>query len=241
MFPAHRFCPTENASQLKRSPESGPRKILPMSNRTRRSIRPFTDWLFPRPSTDRSWLQRHPEDYRITDKATHPSRCNMIDVLTREGKVRWCFTASQPPTVSDSRTPFQIGELTDGRMRPITFATLLLIFKLPHRAASAGPATPRCAFRRRSIRCATCFRPATEPCTGASSPFSKTRSWVGPSGRLRRGMSALPERMRVIERDLLKQASAGVPSLAPTAYRHQPASISSRRLHLADDRGSRNV
>jgi hypothetical protein len=70
----------------------------------------------------------------------------MIDVLTREGKVRWCFTASQPPTVSDSRTPFQIGELTDGRMRPITFATLLLIFKLPHRAASAGPATPRLRF-----------------------------------------------------------------------------------------------
>jgi hypothetical protein len=46
-FPAHRFCPTENASPLKRSPESGPRKILPMSNRTRRSIGPFTDWLLP--------------------------------------------------------------------------------------------------------------------------------------------------------------------------------------------------
>ncbi|WP_263376786.1 hypothetical protein [Granulicella aggregans] len=49
------------------------------------------------------------EDNRITGKATHPSPRDVIDVLTPEGKVRWCFTASQPPTISDSRTPFQLG------------------------------------------------------------------------------------------------------------------------------------
>ena len=59
LFPAHPFCPTENASPLKRSLESGPRKILPTSNRTRRSIRPSTDWLLP-DTFDRSLVASTP-------------------------------------------------------------------------------------------------------------------------------------------------------------------------------------
>lgn len=214
-----------------------------MSNRTRRSIRPFTDWLLPE-TFDGSLVASTPPRGQPDHGQGHspqPMRHDRrADPRRQSSVVLYRLTAANGLGLTDA-VPNRIGELTDGRMRPISFATLLLIFKVPRRAESARPATPRCAFRRRSICCAKCFRPTTEPCTSASSPFSKTRSWVGHSGRLRRGMSALPERMRVIERDLLKQASAGVPALAPTAHRHQPASLSTRRLHMADDRGSRNL
>ncbi len=115
-------------------------------------------------ATDRSWLQRHrgQPDHGQGHPPQPTRRDRRADPRRQSSVVLYRLTAANDLGLTDT-VPTRIGELTDGRMRPITFATLLLIFKLPRRAASAGPATPRCAFCRRSIRCATCFRPTTEP------------------------------------------------------------------------------
>jgi len=184
LFPADRFCPTEKRISAQTQPGVWtPKDLADVEPHT--AVDPALHRLVVPETFDGSLVASTPPRGQPDHGQGHspqPMRHDRrADPRRQSSVVLYRLTAANDLGLTDT-VPTRIGELTDGRMRPITFATLLLIFKLPRRAASAGPAIPRCAFCRRSIGCATCFRPTTEPCTSASSPFSKTRSWVGHSG-----------------------------------------------------------
>jgi hypothetical protein len=126
LFPAHRFCPMENASPLKTQPGVWTPKIMPRSNRTRRSIRPCTHWLHPEtfdgslvastpPRGPPDHGQGHPPQPTRRDRRANPRRQSSV--------VLYCLTAANDLGLTDA-VPTRIGELTDGHMRPINFATL---------------------------------------------------------------------------------------------------------------------
>jgi hypothetical protein len=114
-----------------------------------------------------------PRDNRPTGKPTHPNPCDVIDALTRKGKVRVVvdgLTAANDLGLTDA-VPARIGVLTDGRLRLSPSATSPSTFKPPRPAASIGRAVPPSALCRRSIGCATCFRPSMEASTSVLFPF----------------------------------------------------------------------
>ena len=151
-----------------------------------------------------------PHTSRLTGKPTYPDPRDVIEALARKGNVRVVvdgITAANDLGLTDA-VPARITVLTDGRLRPITLGNLTLDFRhaAPSRLYWAG-------------------RPAMR--------FVQALHWLrdllpSDDGRilkrliailkdfdhgeaiqqdLRSGLSALPDWMRAIVRDLLQQAN----------------------------------
>ena len=164
-----------------------------------------------------------PQDNRLTGKPTYPNPRDVIDALTRKGKVRVVvdgLTAANDLGLTDA-VPARIGVLTDGRMRPITLGNLTLEFQAaaPSRLYWAGRPAMRFVQALHWLRD---MLPSDDGSLRKRliSILKDPDHGQAIEDDLRSGLSALPEWMRMIVRDLLKQASAGVP---PPAKKAKPA------------------
>jgi len=184
-----------------------------------------------------------PRDNRLTGKPTYPNPRDVIDALARKGKVRIVvdgLTAANDLGLTDA-VPARIGVLTDGRLRPITLGNLTLDFQ------SAAPSRLYWAGRpaMRFVQALHWLRDMLPSDDGSLrkrliSILKDPDHGQAIQDDLRGGMSAMPEWMRMIVRDLLQQVSAGVP---PSAEKAKPARrapvlppiIQRRGFHLADD------
>jgi Family of unknown function (DUF6088) len=169
----------------------------------------------------------------LTGKPTSPDPHDVIDALTRKGKVRILvdgITAANDLGLTDA-VPARIDVLTDGRLRPIKLGNLTLDFHYaaPSRLYWAGRPAMRFVqalhwlrdmlpsddggLRRRLISI------LRDPDHGAAIRDD-----------LRAGFSALPEWMRAIVRDLLRDAENTKPLVketpAPPPVRRAPAAAS---------------
>ena len=144
----------------------------------------------------------------------------MIDALTRKGKVRVVvdgLTAANDLGLTDA-VPARIGVLTDGRLRPITLGNLTLDFQAaaPSRLYWAGRPAMRLVQALHWMRD---MLPSDDGSLRKRllSILKDPDLGLAIQDDLRSGLSALPEWMRVIVRDLLQQISAGVPPPAKKA------------------------
>jgi hypothetical protein len=170
-----------------------------------------------------------PQNNRLTGKPTYPNPRDVIDALARKGKVRMVvdgLTAANDLGLTDA-VPARIGVLTDGRMRPITLGNLTLDFQAaaPSRLYWAG--RPAMRF----VQALYWLRDMLPSDDGSLAKRLVSILRDPDHGQaiqddLRSGLSALPEWMRVIVRDLLRQVTAGVPPSAEKAKpsRRAPAS-----------------
>jgi hypothetical protein len=153
-----------------------------------------------------------PQDNRLTGKPTYPNPRDVIDALARKGKVRIVvdgLTAANDLGLTDA-VPARIGVLTDGRLRPIALGNLTLDFQAaaPSRLYWAG--RPAMRF----VQALHWLRDMLPSDDGSLRKRLVSILRDPDHGQviqkdLRSGLSALPEWMRVIVRDLLQQANAG--------------------------------
>jgi hypothetical protein len=150
----------------------------------------------------------------------------VIDALARKGKVRVVvdgLTAANDLGLTDA-VPARIGVLTDGRLRPITLGNLTLDFQAaaPSRLYWAGRPAMRFVQALHWLRD---MLPSDDGSLRKRlvSILRDPDHGQAIQNDLRSGLSALPEWMRVIVRDLLQQANAGA---SPPAQKTKP----SRRL-----------
>jgi hypothetical protein len=153
----------------------------------------------------------------------------VIDALARKGKVRVVvdgLTAANDLGLTDA-VPARIGVLTDGRLRPITLGNLTLDFQAaaPSRLYWAG--RPAMRF----VQALYWLRDMLPSDDGSLrkrlvSILRDPDHGQAIQDDLRSGVSALPEWMRVIVRDILQQANADAPPSAEKAKpsRRAPAS-----------------
>jgi hypothetical protein len=164
-----------------------------------------------------------PQHNRLTGKPTYPNPRDVIDALARKGKVRVVvdgLTAANDLGLTDA-VPARIGVLTDGRLRPITLGNLTLEFQAaaPSRLYWAGRPAMRFVQALHWLR-------DMLPSDDGSLRKRLVSILRDPShgqaiqDDLRSGLSALPEWMRVIVRDLFHQANAGTP---PAAGKPKPS------------------
>jgi hypothetical protein len=173
-----------------------------------------------------------PLNNRLTGKPTYPNPRDVIAALARKGKVRVVvdgLTAANDLGLTDA-VPARIGVLTDGRLRPITLGNLTLGFRAaaPSRLYWAG--RPAMRF----VQALHWLRDMLPSDDGSLRKRLVSILRDPDHGRaiqddLRSGLSALPEWMRMIVRDLLRQANAGASPLAekakPSRRAPAPASI----------------
>lgn len=155
-----------------------------------------------------------PQDNRLTGKPTFPNPRDVIDALARKGKVRIVvdgLTAANDLGLTNA-VPARIGVLTDGRLRPITLGNLTLDFQAaaPSRLYWAG--RPAMRF----VQALHWLRDLLESDDGSLhrrlvSILREPNHGQAIQDDLRSGLSALPEWMRIIVRDLLKQAGTEAP------------------------------
>ncbi|WP_213804944.1 DUF6088 family protein [Granulicella sp. dw_53] len=181
-----------------------------------------------------------PQNNRLTGRPTYPNPRDVIDALTRKGKVRVVvdgLTAANDLGLTDA-VPASIGVLTDGRMRPITLGNLTLDFQAaaPSRLYWAGRPAMRFVQALHWLR-------DMLPSDDGSLQKRLVSILKDPDhGRaiqddLRTGLSALPEWMRVIVRNLLQQANvAAQPAVgkAKPPKAHGPRLRSSKRRATDD-------
>ena len=170
-----------------------------------------------------------PQPNRLTGKSTHPDPRDVIDALARKGNVRVVvdgITAANDLGLTDA-VPARITVLTDGRLRPITLGKLTLDFK--HAAPSRLYWAGRPAMR--FVQALHWLRDMLPSDDGSLrkrlvSILRDPDHGQSIQDDLRSGLSALPEWMRVIVRDVLQQANAGAPPSAEKAKpsRRAPAS-----------------
>ena len=164
-----------------------------------------------------------PQANRLTGKPTYPNPRDVIDALARKGKVRIVvdgLTAANDLGLTDA-VPARIGVLTDGRLRPITLGNLTLDFQ------SAAPSRLYWAGRP-AMRFVQALHWLRDMLPSDDGSLRKRLVYIlkdpdhGQTiqNDLRGGMSAMPEWMRVIVRDLLQQVSAGA---LPSAKKAKPA------------------
>jgi hypothetical protein len=170
-----------------------------------------------------------PQDNPLTGKPTYPNPRDVIDALARKGKVRVVvdgLTAANDLGLTNA-VPARIGVLTDGRLRPITLGNLTLDFKAaaPSRLYWAG--RPAMRF----VQALYWLRDMLPSDDGSLrkrlvSILRDPDHGQAIQDDLRSGVSALPEWMRVIVRDILQQANADAPPSAEKAKpsRRAPAS-----------------
>ena len=175
-----------------------------------------------------------PATNRLTGKHTSPNPHDVIDALTRKGKVRILvdgITAANDLGLTDA-VPARIEVLTDGRLRPIKLGNLILDFHYaaPSRLFWAG--RPAMRF----VQAIHWLRDMLPSDDGALrrrliSILRNTDHGQAIRDDLRAGFSALPEWMRVIVRDLLREADTTEPPEKETpadapSTRRAPATIS---------------
>ena len=164
-----------------------------------------------------------PRDNRLTGKPTYPNPRDVIVSLARKGKVRVVgdgLTAANDLGRTDA-VPARIGVLTDGRLRPITLGNLTLDFQAaaPSRLYWAGRPAMRFVQALHWLR-------DMLPSDDGSLHKRLVSILKDPDhgqdiqNDLRSGLSAMPEWMRVIVRDLLQQVSAVV---SPPTERAKPS------------------
>src|ERR1019366_1059870 len=170
-----------------------------------------------------------PQDNRLTGKPTYPNPRDVIDALARKGKVRVVvdgLTAANDLGLTDA-VPARIGVLTDGRLRPITLGNLTLDFQAAAPSRLYWAARPAMRFVQ-ALHWLRDMLPSDDGSlrTRLISILRDPDHGQSIQDDLRSGLSALPEWMRVILRDLLQQASAGAPPSAEKAKpsRRAPAS-----------------
>jgi hypothetical protein len=164
-----------------------------------------------------------PQDNRLTGKPTYPNPRDVIDALARKGKVRVVvdgLTAANDLGLTDA-IPARIGVLTDGRLRPITLGNLTLDFQAaaPSRLYWAGHPAMRFVQALHWLRD---MLPSDDGSLRKRlvSILRDPDHGQAIQDDLRSGLSALPEWMRVIVRDLLQQANAGA---SPPAQKTKPS------------------
>jgi hypothetical protein len=164
-----------------------------------------------------------PQDNRLTGKPTYPNPRDVIDALARKGKVRVVvdgLTAANDLGLTDA-VPARISVLTDGRLRPITLGNLTLDFQAaaPSRLYWAGRPAMRFVQALHWLRD---MLPSDDGSLRKRlvSILKDPDHGQAIQDDLRSGLSALPEWMRVIVRDLLKQATAGAP---PAVEKRKPS------------------
>ena len=164
-----------------------------------------------------------PQDNRLTGKPTYPNPRDVIDALARKGKVRLVvdgLTAANDLGLTDA-VPARIGVLTDGRLRPIALGNLTLHFQAaaPSRLYWAGRPAMRFVQALHWLRD---MLPSDDGSLRKRlvSILKDPDHGQAIQDDLRSGLSALPEWMRVIVRDLLQQVSAVV---SPPTERAKPS------------------
>jgi hypothetical protein len=168
-----------------------------------------------------------PQDNRLTGKPTYSNPRDVIDALARKGKVRVVvdgLTAANDLGLTDA-VPARIGVLTDGRLRPSTLGNLTLDLQdaAPSRLYWAGRPAMRFVQALHWLR-------DMLPSDDGSLRKRLVSILRDPDHEqaiqddLRSGLSALPEWVRVIVRDLLQQANAGAPPPAEKAKSSRRAS-----------------
>jgi Family of unknown function (DUF6088) len=163
-----------------------------------------------------------PQDNRLTGKPTYPNPRDVIDALARKGKVRVVvdgLTAANDLGLTDA-VPARIGVLTDGRLRPITLGNLTLDFRAaaPSRLYWAGRPAMRFVQALHWLRD---MLPSDDGSLRKRliSILKDRDHGQAIQNDLRSGLSALPEWMRMIVRDLLQQANAEAP---PAVEKRKP-------------------
>jgi hypothetical protein len=164
-----------------------------------------------------------PRDNRLTGKPTYPNPRDVIDALARKGKVRMVvdgLTAANDLGITDA-VPARIGVLTDGRLRPITLGNLTLDFQAaaPSRLYWAGRPAMRFVQALHWLRD---MLPSDDGSLHKRlvSILKDSDHGQAIQNDLRTGLSAMPEWMRMIVRDLLQQVSAVV---SPPTQRAKPS------------------
>jgi hypothetical protein len=163
-----------------------------------------------------------PRDNRLTGKPTYPNPRDVIDALARKGKVRVVvdgLTAANDLGLTDA-VPARIGVLTDGRLRPITLGNLTLDFQAaaPSRLYWAGRPAMRFVQALHWLRD---MLPSDDGSLRKRlvSVLRDPDHGQAIQNDLRSGLSAMPEWMRMIVRDLLRQANAEAP---PAVEKRKP-------------------
>jgi hypothetical protein len=178
-----------------------------------------------------------PQDNRLTGKPTYPNPRDVIDALARKGKVRIVvdgLTAANDLGLTDA-VPARIAVLTDGRLRPITLGNLTLDFQAaaPSRLYWAGRPAMRFVQALHWLRD---MLPSDDGTLRKRlvSILRDPDHGQAIQEDLRSGLSALPEWMRMIVRDLLQHVAAGVP---PPAKKAQPARRSPAPARITKKQG----
>jgi hypothetical protein len=159
-----------------------------------------------------------PQTNRLTGKPTYPDPRDVIEALARKGKVRVVvdgITAANDLGLTDA-VPARITVLTDGRLRPITLGNLTLNFQ--HAAPSRLYWAGRPAMR--FVQALHWLRDMLPSDDGhimkrLVAILNNTDHGQAIQQDLRGGLSALPDWMRVIVRDLLQQANEKGKAKAP--------------------------
>ena len=155
-----------------------------------------------------------PQDNRLTGKPTYPNPRDVIDALARKGKVRVVvdgLTAANDLGLTHA-VPARISVLTDGRMRPITLGNLTLDFQAAAPSRLYWSGRPAMRF----VQALHWLRDMLPSDDGSLhqrlvSILKDPDHGQAIQDDLRSGLSALPEWMRMIVRNLLQQANAGAP------------------------------
>ena len=208
---------------------------MPTWGRALRSIRPSTGWSLPETCDGLRAASTTPKDNRLTGKPAYPNPRDVIDALARKGKVRVVvdgLTAANDLGLTDA-VPARIGVLTDGRLRPITLGNLTLDFQAaaPSRLYWAG--RPAMRF----VQALYWLRDMLPSDDGSLhkrliSILKDPDHGQAIQDDLRSGLSALPEWMRMIVRDLSRQANAEVPPAAGKPKPLRRAQAPARGLSL---------
>jgi hypothetical protein len=171
----------------------------------------------------------------LTGKPTAPDPHDVIDALTRKGKVRILvdgITAANDLGLTDA-VPARIEVLTDGRLRPIKLGNLILDFHYAAPSRLYWADRPAMRFVQ-ALHWLRDMLPSDDGQVQRRLVSILRDPDHGQAIRddLRVGFSALPEWMRAIVRDLLRQVEADKPrkeEKAPTvreATRRAPVSAS---------------
>jgi hypothetical protein len=182
-----------------------------------------------------------PQLNRLTGKPTYPNPRDVIDALARKGNLRVVvdgITAANDLGLTDA-VPARIGVLTDGRLRPIPLGNLTLDFQYaaPSRLYWAGRPAMRFVQALHWLRD---MLPSDDGSIWKRLLAILKDPNHGPAIQddLRSGLSALPEWMRMIVRDLLSQANSGEqltvekPITPKRAVPRKPAQARQRTSHI---------
>jgi hypothetical protein len=184
-----------------------------------------------------------PSANSLTGKPTSPDPHDVIDALTRKGKVRILvdgITAANDLGLTDA-VPARIEVLTDGRLRPITLGNLTLDFHYaaPSRLYWAGRPAMRFVQALHWLRD---MLPSDDGGLRRRLISILRNPDHGQAIRddLRAGFSALPEWIRAIVRDLLREAETTEPGTlaAPRPARRAPG-MASASAHMMKKKKTR--